>query len=250
MTARPLTMAYWERLKRLAEPLELMKFTLFFDDDLPASSNKGKPGDVAKIRNDFHPQLVDLWKSHIALRELERTARWPIIRHEREVSGAEPERIYDLKSAEFQHKDEIPPLEPGQRDLCEPLRGTEGTSNLYRPIVRESLGLACALDIIFLRPEDPGSLVLQGGDLDGRMKTLFDALRMPSKSEEEASGITPVDNPLQVLLESDTLISDLSIKTRRLLGVCRQTKHPARLIIDVTVKLLRVIPQNQCLGGD
>ena len=90
------------------------------------------------------------------------------------------------------------------------------------------MSLSCALDIIFLRPEDPGSLVLQGGDLDGRMKTLFDALRIPSKQEEDASGITPADNPLQVLLESDTLISDLSIKTRRLLGVCRPTKHPAR----------------------
>jgi hypothetical protein len=34
--------SYWEGLRRLADPLELMKFTLIYDGDLPASANKSK----------------------------------------------------------------------------------------------------------------------------------------------------------------------------------------------------------------
>jgi hypothetical protein len=45
------------------------------------------------------------------------------------------------------------------------------------PIVREDLHLVCDLDILFLRRENPGSLISGGGDLDNRLKVLFDALR-------------------------------------------------------------------------
>jgi hypothetical protein len=76
------------------------------------------------------------------------------------------------------------------------------------------------------------------------MKTLFDALRIPNQQEETASGVTPSSNPLQCLLESDTLVSDLSIKTGRLLGARCKKVHAVHLVIDVTVKILRAIPQN------
>jgi len=245
MTA-PLSLAYWETLRHLAEPLELMKFTLTYDDDLPATGNSSKPAEVYRIRNSFHDQLADLWDSHIVLRELERTARWPKVTIQRE-DNTRMEDLPTFKLSDYQHREPIPPLLPGQTDLCAPIKN--GTCAAYRPLIRESLGLACALDIIFLRQEDPGSLVLQGGDIDGRMKTLFDALRMPSQDEEKAAGITPTVDPLECLLESDTLISDLSIKTRRLLGARTKKVHHVQLIIDVTVKVLRVFPQNQCLVG-
>jgi hypothetical protein len=56
-----------------------MKFTLTYDGDLPSSGNKSTTPDVSRIRNYFHDQLVDLWDSHIVLRELARTARVPKI---------------------------------------------------------------------------------------------------------------------------------------------------------------------------
>jgi hypothetical protein len=59
----------------------------------------------------------------------------------------------------------------------------------YIPLIRKSLHLACALDIQFLRHEEPGLLVLQGGDLDGRLKTLFDAMRMPSARERNSKRV-------------------------------------------------------------
>jgi len=42
----PLPLSYWEALRRLAESFELMKFTLIYDGDLPASANKSKTCDV------------------------------------------------------------------------------------------------------------------------------------------------------------------------------------------------------------
>jgi len=53
----------------------------------------------------------------------------------------------------------------------------------FIPIVYEALFLVANLDILFLRPEEPGKIVTQGGDLDNRIKTLFDALRVPKPGE-------------------------------------------------------------------
>jgi hypothetical protein len=39
------------------------------------------------------------------------------------------------------------------------------------------------LDIILLRQQAKGGLVGQGGDIDNQLKTLFEALRIPSKAE-------------------------------------------------------------------
>ena len=88
---------------------------------------------------------------------------------------------------------------------------------------------------------------MQGGDIDGRIKTLFDALRMPSEEEEKVGG-TPTANPLYCLLESDSLISDLSVRTARLLGDRTKKPHAVRLT-DITIKVLCVMDQNQCLIG-
>jgi hypothetical protein len=133
------------------------------------------------------------------------------------------------------------PLREGFIDLCEPIeKGNHG----YIPLVRKSLGLACFLDIMFLRQEDPGELVLQGGDLDGRIKTLFDALRVPDVDLAQAK------NPTYCLLESDTLIDGFRVSTGRLL--MSEINHPSevRLTIEVTIKVLRVGSWNQCLMGD
>ena len=85
----------------------------------------------------------------------------------------------------------------------------------YKPLVRKSLDLSCDLKILFLRQDDPGALITQGGDLDGRMKTLLDALRIPSAQEQDKA--PPTQNDLYCLMESDTLVSALNIDTERLL---------------------------------
>ena len=244
-------LAYWKGLRALAEPFELMKFSLTYQDDLPSTGNKPNPAEVARIRNCFHDQLFDLWESHVILRELARTARVPRITYMEETTDPEPD-YSRFTLPDF--KEPIPPLESGHIDLCAPIdTDTEKkqTKVAYRPLVRSTLGLSCALDILFLRQEEPGKLVLQSGDIDGRMKCLFDALRMPTRAEEDAGGITPAANPLQCLLESDSLITDFSIRTGRLLGVPPQKRsNRVHLIIDVMIKVLRFTIWNQCLIGD
>lgn len=64
----PQPLEYWGALRSLAEPFELMKFTLIYEGDLPASANTSKPVYVGRIRDAFHDQLADLWDSHIILR--------------------------------------------------------------------------------------------------------------------------------------------------------------------------------------
>ena len=56
--------------------------------------------------------------------------------------------------------------------------------------------------------QDPGALISQGGDIDNRVKTLLDALRMPS-GDEEARAPSPGAGLLYCLMESDTLGSGL-----------------------------------------
>ena len=109
----------------------------------------------------------------------------------------------------------------------------------------KSLSLSCDLDILFLRQDDPGSLITQGGDLDGRIKTLLDALRMPSAQEQNVSG--PASANTFCLLESDTLISSMNVETERLLFPETTHPHEVHLIIEVSLRVLRVDQSNYCL---
>jgi hypothetical protein len=52
----------------------------------------------------------------------------------------------------------------------------------FAPLVTKKLDLVAELDVLFLRPEPPGS-VGHGGDIDNRIKTLLDSLRIPRGNE-------------------------------------------------------------------
>jgi hypothetical protein len=105
--------------------------------------------------------------------------------------------------------------------------------------VTKDLGLVCGLDILFLRPEPPGSVV-QSGDLDNRLKTLFDALRMPGPDANELAGNLPESDevPFYCLVEDDKSISQISVQTDTLLQPIGESynKHDARLIIKVRIR--------------
>ena len=46
------------------------------------------------------------------------------------------------------------------------------------PLVTPDMALRCSLDILLLRPEEQRFILTQG-DVDGQLKTLFDALKIP-----------------------------------------------------------------------
>jgi hypothetical protein len=101
--------------------------------------------------------------------------------------------------------------------------------------------MACEIDVTLLRQQAPGQLLGDGGDLDNRMKTLFDALRKPSTQEAQQAKIAalPDDEPIHCLLQDDALVLKVSVETDRLL---RPASNPYDLvaIIQVRVVLSRV----------
>ncbi|MCC6779196.1 MAG: hypothetical protein IT537_21640, partial [Hyphomicrobiales bacterium] len=85
----------------------------------------------------------------------------------------------------------------------------------FIPLVRRHLHMICSISVTFLRKGDPGTIVYQGGDIDNRLKTLFDGLRMPDKGDEVPEHFV-TNQPMYALLESDALITGVAVKTDRL----------------------------------
>jgi hypothetical protein len=109
----------------------------------------------------------------------------------------------------------------------------------FIPLVSQELDLLCGLDILFLRPDRPGD-VIWAGDIDNRLKTLFDALRIPVAGEDYVSrvaGTVENPNPMYCLLEEDKLITKVSVETDQLLDVQPSTAaHQTKLIITVRLR--------------
>ncbi len=74
----------------------------------------------------------------------------------------------------------------------------------FVPIVTKDLHLACQLEVTILQPGPPGPLIKQQGDIDNRLKTLFDSLAVPPA--DQVKGIDPPtadEVPFYCLLEDD-----------------------------------------------
>ncbi|WP_147306351.1 hypothetical protein [Methylovirgula sp. 4M-Z18] len=221
-----------------------MKFTLIYDGELPAGSGS-RAKYASRIRNQFHDQLADLWQSNVVLRQLARTARTTPYHFGGGWLGGGPPSFEPIELPTYE--DAMPPLLDGQTDLCGPI-DKQGVGKII-PLVRHSLYLFCDVDILFLRHDEPFKLLKRGGDLDNRIKTLFDSLRMPDNVSELGGEVVAAD-PLYVLLEDDALIKGFSVKTGKLLGVRKDKPHHVRLTIEVAVKVSRVRSQNMCLTSD
>lgn len=99
-----------------------------------------------------------------------------------------------------------------------PVVGVKFGPRLFSPLVSEKRKLTCHLDITLLHRRAPGT-ILQGGDLDNRLKTLLDALRVPHDlNEVDLSRQEAMDRWTLCLLEDDALVTRLTIKTGRLLA--------------------------------
>ena len=233
-----------------------VKFTLTYDGPLPSSGNRAKNDAKWEIRKKLHPQLADLWNSHPALIEIEQNGRYfPAIGGATliQVHHLHPGPIHppmqtrvegDMRIVDYgELSDGSPPLIV---DLCEPINKHGAW---FRPLVRETFALHCGLNIRFLRKEPPGK-VYQGGDLDGRMKTLIDALTMPQHVEQVLDqNISTESHPLHCLLEEDSMISGLEIESERLLGDSNNAGDYVKLTIHVDVRVKQTMVYNQSFLG-
>jgi hypothetical protein len=99
----------------------------------------------------------------------------------------------------------------------------------------------CAkLSITFLRPEVPGRLVLKGGDIDNRIKTLLDALCIPPENQiPKKTTPTTDETPFYCLLKDDSFVVGLDIDTDRLLKpIPASDPTYAFLLIKVSTRAL------------
>jgi hypothetical protein len=211
-----------------------MKFTVTYDGLLPSNGNSV---DKWRIRKQLHPQLMELWQSHPVLRALEGySVNYYLSKYLEQRPDVRPESFGIQPSVDKLHY--CAPIDVKGIHCC--------------PLVRQSLDLACSLDILFLRKAEPGAVILESGDIDNRLKTLFDGLRMPSPDDvngsERKEGEVP--QPLYCVLQQDAMINDVSVRTDRLLTAPGSHPNVVRLIIEVAVKVMRVHGPNQSLLGD
>lgn len=119
----------------------------------------------------------------------------------------------------------------------------------FVPLVCNRLDLVCGLDILFLRRENPGDLLSPGGDIDNRIKTLLDALRVPRDGSEISGTPEAGENPFFCLLEDDCLVTDLNVTTDRLLRPLGTGSHKndVLLIMQVRIKAVQISVENLSL---
>lgn len=175
-----------------------MRFTLTYRGPLPAN---GDARAKQAIRRQLHPQLRHLFT-------------YPPLCHRATTM-----------------LDDVQTLRP---NIIEPL-------GIFRfaPLVSSKYDLVATLELLFLRPEPPGGLLSQGGDIDNRLKTLFDALRMPRVPSEIPTGDAPQsdENPFFCLLQDDSLITELDVKTDVLLDASASASE-AHLFMRVRTEVV------------
>jgi hypothetical protein len=199
----------WDSFK---EGIDL-EFRLLYQGKLSSAG----PGDTRRaekhaMRREFHRQLKELWAQEPILRSRPRRIVTP--------GGPNPPYLEWLADNYARH---------GFR---------------FAPLIEPKNGMACALDILFLRRDQPGNLVKRGGDIDNRIKVLFDALRMPL-DKQEVDGLVPGEgeDPFFCLLSDDSLIIDIRVTTDMLLLPAEQISHSeSDVFLVIRVKTRMVDP--------
>jgi hypothetical protein len=190
-----------------------MRFVLTYRGLLPPNGDRENKH---VIRRQLHPQLRKLW----------------------EVEPAFSDRTV-VSAQDFKRENE-------KQAISSPVAVEFPCGSFhFRPLVVKHLDLICTLDITMLRPEEPGRILRHGGDIDNRMKTLFDSLRMPAASTE-VEGLVPdsQETPFYCLLEDDCLVTSLQVKTERLLRPLDRQESHVELLLAVTVKPTRLTSAN------
>lgn len=218
--------------------IDYMEFRLVYEGELKQSSNRNKSQkpkveDKHRIRQQFHPQLAALWNTHPAFANMREYVNPP---------KGTPKDINDIFRGGTL-------AEPGSTYLQTVANNFNRFGYNFVPLVTKQLDLYCGLDILFLRRENPGDLVLRFGDIDNRIKTLLDALKVPGERSELPKGASPEtdENPFYCLVQDDCLISELNVKTDRLYTVPKPTEDESdvMLIMNVKIQVAKIAVENR-----
>ena len=124
----------------------------------------------------------------------------------------------------------------GTRDSGKPMFLELG-SKRYWFLISEHLATVADLKITVLVPHKVGKLVQNGGDIDNRIKTLFDGLRIPSVSSEipSSDAFDYSKSGMFCLLQDDKLINRISIQTYQ--DHAPLDNDSVRCIIEIQTKI-------------
>lgn len=199
-----LPLAFGRRVVLATDPdiknwVKALEFRLTYDGCLLSTGNTSRPDHVHRIRRRFHPQLRRLWdvEESLNLNEGTKTIRGTL------------EKKFERNGYNFV------------------------------PVSVRDYGWVCALHILLLRPKPLSRAILSASDLDGQLATLFDALSMPRHADQLRGNETPQEDekPFYVLMEDDSMVTDLSVETGILLEETRDgiDRNAARAVITANV---------------
>jgi len=167
-----------------------------------------------EIRRRFHIQLLSLWENNHTLKALAES---------RLDMGTQQSSMSYLEGAAEKYK---------------------GHGFRWVPLVTERMSLICKIDVLMLRWGPPGHIVNRG-DIDNRLKTIFDALKIPDTLAALGGAIPQAgEDPFFVLLEDDRLITHVSVETDTLLEPVNGDEHDVRLVLTI-----RVLPFRTGIGN-
>lgn len=178
-----------------------MEFRLIYEG--PLRGQGAKSGHKWEIRRALHPQLLRLWQEHPL-----RDAAGTLLAH---------------------------PALPGKVSVI-----VEKGGLLFAPLVTQRLNLYVELSVLLFRQQPRGTLITDGGDIDNRLKTLLDGLRVPHGSMEGRSELPgePDPKPFFCLLEDDSLVSKVSVESEQLLRPARPDEVVAIIAVHVKKTVL------------
>lgn len=183
-----------------------MEFRLIYEG--PLHGQGAKSAHKWEIRRALHPQLERLWQLQRPLHE----AATHLLAH---------------------------PARPGQTSVIVDKGGLH-----FAPLVTQRLNLYAELSVLLFRPQPRGALITDGGDIDNRLKTLLDGLRVPHGSNEGRVELPPRPDPspMYCLLEDDSLVTKVTMESEQLLRPAKPDEVVA--IIGVNIKRTVLTPEN------
>jgi hypothetical protein len=195
-----------------------VEFRLLYSGDQLVSDGDASQKQI--VRRQFHPQLKQLWNSDTRLKKLA------------EFRG---QQGFDIGT-----KFDTDEIKEKSRQYFFADKGKNYQRAAFHcvPLIEEEHFLRVSIDILFLR-RDQHPMILQGGDIDNRLKTLFDAFRVPNCTGDLGDGPDEGEQPFFVLLQDDKLISDVRVNTDNLLLLPENATPKSRdvfLVIDVKLQ--------------
>ncbi len=189
----------------------------------PAAPKDGKAEHKHVIRKHFHSQLKQLWQVNPVLKRWVEQSNMKLA-----VLGRKPPTLSEIAD-----------------------NFTDPHPFRWLPLATEDSQLICALDILYLRGDARGGL-LNNADIDNRVKTIIDALKMPKPSQLPGDASPTADeDPFFVLLEDDSLVTRLSVDADVLLSPTNPNLGQTDSRVVVSVKLWRhtsLPPANPMIG--